>query len=76
MMAKVCKRFDLVAQSPDELERRLRAINEALEAVGARVFSVTRAASRYGRATAQVRYAFPLSGERNGRVESHSRATG
>jgi hypothetical protein len=59
MVAKVRKRFDLVADSSAELERRIVSVLKALRAANAQVHSIIRREQRYGRSAAEIRYAFP-----------------
>lgn len=56
----VCKRFDIRAEHPLQLELRLDAFSRALDARGGRVLEVARSQKPEGGHLASVQYTLPL----------------
>jgi len=57
---EVCKRFDICAEHPLQLELRLDAFSRALDVRGGRVVDVSRSRKPEGGHLASVQYTLPL----------------
>jgi hypothetical protein len=57
---EVCKRFDICAEHPLQLELRLDAFSRALDLRGGRVLGVLRSQKPEGGHLASVQYSLPL----------------
>jgi hypothetical protein len=57
---EVCKRFDICAEHPLQLELRLDAFSRALDLRGGRVLDVARSRKPEGGHLASVQYTLPL----------------
>jgi hypothetical protein len=62
---EVCKRFDICAEHPLQLELRLDAFSRALGLRGGRVLGVLRSQSPEGGHLASVQYSLPLPSSRS-----------
>jgi hypothetical protein len=62
---EVCKRFDICAEHPLQLELRLDAFSRALDLRGGRVLGVLRSQKPEGGHLASVQYSLPLPAARS-----------